>query len=80
MIMRDASDTPPDTPDTPDTTISRISGIVLSVLISGYALYLSWMYNTSKNVPLIGKIIYGAFACIFGLLYLIMYALRSALT
>jgi len=53
------------------TSFSSIIGLVFSII----ALYLSWSCNTSKGISLIPKIIYGFFAFIFGLFYIILYFL-----
>lgn len=48
---------------------------VIGLLIGIYAAYLSWTCNTAKGVDTVGKVIYAIFAFIFGLFYLIYYAL-----
>lgn len=50
-------------------------GNVISLLIGGYAAYLSYTCNTKYNIDEPIKIIYSIFAFSFGLLYLIYFVL-----
>jgi hypothetical protein len=50
-------------------------GLILSIIIGGYASFLSYECNSKKNVPEVQKILFAILAYIFGLLYLIYYFL-----
>jgi hypothetical protein len=60
-----------------DNSASKISTgtFILLLLINSYAAYLSWDCNTSKNYPLMLKLIFSLFAFMFGTLYIIYYML-----
>lgn len=57
--------------------VSVVSSII-GLLISCYAVYLSWTCNTAMGVNTGLKIVFAFFAFIFGLLYLIFYVLVNA--
>jgi len=63
--------------NTSDNSASKISTgtFVLLLLINSYAAYLSWDCNTSKNYPLMLKIVFSLFAFMFGTLYIMYYML-----
>ena len=63
--------------NTSDSSASKISTgtFVLLLLINSYAAYLSWDCNTSKNYPLMLKIVFSLFAFMFGTLYIMYYML-----
>ena len=44
------------------------------ILVSFYAVYLSWSCNTMKKVDLLLKLIYAFFAFLFGMPYVLFYA------
>jgi len=48
---------------------------ILLLLINSYAAYLSWECNTSKNYPLMLKVVFSLFAFMFGSLYILYYML-----
>ena len=50
-------------------------GLILSIIIGGYASFLSYECNSKKNIPEVQKILFAILAYIFGLLYLIYYFL-----
>lgn len=52
-----------------------VFSVVLSVLIGVVALWLSWQCNTWMGYHWIIKAIYGAFAFLFGLTYIVLYIL-----
>jgi len=56
----------------------RIVSSIISILISFYAVYLSWSCNTALGINTGLKVLYGFFAFIFGLLYLIFYFIFRA--
>lgn len=51
---------------------------VVSLAISVFAAYLSWTCNTAMDRNIVVKIIYMTLAFMFGVVYLIFYALFSA--
>ncbi len=60
-----------------DASASKISTgtFVLMLLINSYAAYLSWDCNTSKNYPLMLKVVFSLFAFMFGSIYIVYYML-----
>jgi hypothetical protein len=60
-----------------DSSASKISTgtFILMLLINSYAAYLSWDCNTSKNYPLMLKVLFSLFAFMFGSLYIVYYIL-----
>lgn len=77
--------------DTPREEVSRrykkikyeyCNNIVLqliSLLITIFAIYLSWTHNTALNESEGMKIFYAFFAGLFGLTYILFYVLRNML-
>lgn len=53
--------------------VSQVLSFILYLIISVYALYLSWTCNTIRGLPVLTKAFYGFFAFNFGSLYLIFY-------
>jgi len=60
-----------------ENSASKISTgtFILLLLINSYAAYLSWDCNSSKNYPLMLKLIFSLFAFMFGTLYILYYML-----
>lgn len=54
--------------------ISLVFTILFSIAISALSIFLSWSCNTALGNPIVLKLVYATFAFIFGLLYLIVYA------
>ena len=52
---------------------------LISLLITIFAIYLSWTHNTALNETQGMKIFYAFFAGLFGLTYIIFYVLRDLL-
>lgn len=52
--------------------------ILLSFILSIYAVYLSWTCSTAQNIAVGLKVLYAIFAYIFGFLYLIYYVFVNA--
>lgn len=50
-------------------------GSILSILIGGYAAYLSYSCNSKRNMSEFGKLAWAAIAYFFGLIYLIYFTL-----
>jgi hypothetical protein len=71
-----------DTPSAPDKektkSTVRIISFVISLLISVYAVSLSWSCNTALGINTGLKVLYAFFAFIFGLFYLIFYMIFRA--
>jgi len=63
--------------DEVDNTASKISNgtFILMLLINSYAAYLSWDCNSSKNYPLILKVVFSLFAFMFGSIYIVYFIL-----
>jgi uncharacterized membrane protein len=59
------------------STVSII-GLIVSLLISLYAVYLSWSCNSALNMSVGLKLLYAFFAFLFGLLYLLFYVIFRA--
>ena len=55
-----------------------IIGLIVSLLISFYAVYLSWSCNSALNMSVGLKVLYAFFAFLFGLLYLLFYVIFRA--
>jgi O-antigen/teichoic acid export membrane protein len=51
------------------------TGLIISIFIGAFAAYLSYECNSKKDMSEIQKILWAVLAYIFGLLYLIYYAL-----
>jgi len=51
------------------------TGLIISIFMGSFAAYLSYDCNSKKNMSEIQKILWAILAYIFGLLYLIYYAL-----
>ena len=66
-----------DNTTTANTSYS-IATLIISLLISFYAVYLSWSCNTTLGINTGLKVLYAFFAFIFGLLYLIFYLIFRA--
>ena len=49
--------------------------IILSILVSSLAVYLSWTCNSAVGINVLLKIIYAIFAFLFGPLYFVYYLL-----
>jgi uncharacterized membrane protein len=64
----------------PESKMSTYSILItiLSILISLYAVSLSWSCNTAANINTGLKVLYAIFAFIFGLIYLIFYLIFRA--
>ena len=64
----------------PESKIKPLSilTMIISILISLYAVSLSWSCNTAANINTGLKVLYAIFAFIFGLLYLIFYLIFRA--
>jgi len=54
-------------------SVADVASFVFYLLMSSYALYLSWSCNSAKGVSVLGKLFYGFFAFNFGIVYLIFY-------
>ncbi len=52
---------------------------IVSLLITIFAIYLSWTHNTALNETQGMKIFYSFFAGLFGLSYILFYVLRDLL-
>ncbi len=52
---------------------------LISLLITVFAIYLSWTHNTALNESEGMKIFYAFFAGLFGLTYILFYVLRDML-
>jgi hypothetical protein len=52
---------------------------IVSLLITIFAIYLSWTHNTALNETQGMKIFYAFFAGLFGLIYIMFYVLRDLL-
>ena len=63
----------PAIPNTASQKTWNIISIILSILIGLFAFYLSWSCNTALGYHIIVKVIFGVFAFLFGLVYLILY-------
>ena len=50
-------------------------GLIISIFIGAFAAYLSYDCNSKKNMSELQKVLWAVLAYIFGLLYLIYYAL-----
>ena len=50
-------------------------GLIISIIIGGYAAYLSYECNSKLNVPEFQKVLYSILAYLFGLFYLFYYFL-----
>ena len=50
-------------------------GLIISIFIGAFAAYLSYDCNSKKNISELQKVLWAVLAYIFGLLYLIYYAL-----
>lgn len=59
------------------TTVTVVASII-SLLIGLYAAYLSWDCNSSYDMSTAAKVLYAVAAFIFGLAYLIFYAIVRA--
>ena len=55
-----------------------IPALIVSLLISLYAVYLSWSCNSALNMSVGLKVLYAFFAFLFGLLYLLFYVIFRA--
>lgn len=83
--LREAQTTPKEgdtfqdgTTPPPPSTGSLIIVNIISIIIGIFAAYLSWSCNTAEGVSTGLKILYSFFAFLFGLLYLIYYAIFRA--
>lgn len=54
-------------------TTWNIISITISILVGSFALYLSWSCNTALGYHVILKILFGFFAFLFGLVYIVLY-------
>ena len=55
-----------------------IPALIVSLLISLYAVYLSWSCNSALNMNVGLKLLYAFFAFLFGFIYLIFYLIFRA--
>lgn len=57
-----------------DTNVTwNIISVIISLLVGLFALYLSWSCNTALGYHIVLKIIFGFFAFLFGLVYIVLY-------
>jgi hypothetical protein len=66
----------PTTTSPKETNKWSVSGIIsgiISLMIGAYAAYLSWSCNTLTGTNVFLKVIFAAFAFLFGFIYLIFY-------
>jgi len=58
-------------------SVSNVSmfSFLLMIMINSYAAYLSWDCNSSKNYPLILKVVFSLFAFMFGSIYIVYFIL-----
>lgn len=52
---------------------SGLLAFAISILIGGVAFYLSWTCNSALEYNIALKIVFGVFAYIFGLMYILLY-------
>ena len=61
--------------NTNSSGMGSTTGLIISIFMGAFAAYLSYDCNSKKNMSEIQKILWAVLAYIFGLLYLIYYAL-----
>jgi hypothetical protein len=62
----------------PAMTAGDVVTMLIGLIISVYAAYLSWECNSAMNVGVVLKVVYALFAALFGMIYLIFYVIFRA--